>query len=259
MKPKFFAATAFAAILAIAAPALAQSESDPSGANRGLLSLDFPGGTLADYGAAIQKAAGWANIVMDPQASEVRIPKCELRSVSVLSALQAASEMVEQIDAQVGIVVNVIHQSGGSPINTVDVQRARSAPPEVVEAKTDRYTVISIREIVAPPSGAAGMKPEAILTAIDTAVGLMGGGPQAVIKYHSDTGLVLMQGTLNQVNVVEQVVERIRADVRGRQGRALGAGDSGRAAASLDDRIAELEKELGRLKQEKAEKSGGAK
>lgn len=263
MKPLFLAPTALAVCLALS-PAFAQSESEAeaAGTARATFSLDFPGGTLAEYGAAIQKAAGWANIVMDPKASEVRLPKCELRQVSALSALQAAGEMVEQIDPSVGIVVNVIHHSGGAAINTVSVNLARPRKPEAPESKTDRYNVLSLREIVSPPNGAAGLKAEVVLTAVDAAVGLMGDGPRATVKYHSDSGLLLVLGTVEQVYVVEQVVDQIRNDVRSRPAAALAkpaAGSGEKKAASLDERIADLERELARLKEERREKSDGAK
>jgi uncharacterized small protein (DUF1192 family) len=256
LSPWMFVAAMLSLATALPALTFAQEKGDASETPRAALSLTFPGGTLADYGAAIQEAAGWANIVMDPRASEVRLPKCELRGVTVKSALEAAAAMVEQRDGQVTIGVSVIHQAGFAPVNTVSVYFAKPLPVESPSSASDRFTVLSIREIVSPPSGASAsfLKPEAVLTAIETAVGLATSRLKAVVKYHPDTQLVIVQGSQSQVSLVQQIVEQIRQDVRARGGRSSDARDGGKAIASIEERIAGAERELARLRAELAER-----
>ena len=101
---------------------------------------------------------------------------------------------------------------------------------------------MSIREIVAPASGAKdALKAEAVLTAIDTAVGLSSGRKETTVKYHPDTGLIIVQGPPDEVSLVAEVVAQIRSDVRGRSEPAP------KDSAGLEKRIALVESKIGRL------------
>ena len=245
----------------LAAPASALAQEAPGGVEtpKKLITIQFPGGSLADYGTAVQTAAGWANIVMDPRSAEVRIPRCELRSVSVSGALEAARAMLQQTTEEVGVSVDVINQ-GGAPVFTVRVHFSRpKSTGGSDEEPGDRYVVISLREILAPGSA---LKPEAVLTAVDTALGLsVAGGPKAVVKYHSDTSLLIVQGTQTQVNLVREVVEAIRTDVRRGSAKPAGAvpSEAVKSGPSIEDRIAEAESELARLRKMQKDASGSPK
>jgi hypothetical protein len=228
-----------------------------SDASNKTVSIRFEGGSLADYVAAVQEAAGWVNVVVDPRASEVKVLPCELRHVSVPSALEAAGAMIRHGSGEVSMAVDAILQQWGWPVYAVRLHFASRRANEPPPFDPIHHSVFSIREILSPPAGAAGLKAEAVLTAIDTAVGLAAAESRAVIKYHADTGLVIVQGTVDQVRLVDEVISRIRDDAR--MGRApaeksRAAGEK-KSAGTIEERIAVAERELDELRKELARKN----
>ena len=51
---------------------------------------------------------------------------------------------------------------------------------------------------------------DAVLTAIDTGLGVEGGGTVAKIKFHQDSGLLFVRGTHEQTSMVSSILDALR-------------------------------------------------
>jgi hypothetical protein len=100
------------------------------------------------------------------------------------------------------------------------MRTATQAVPGVRPPKSVR--VFSLRSLT---SGSDALKPETVLTAIDTALGLQradGEGEPASIKLHAESGLLVVHGDPAQIDAVEQVLSAMEKDSR-QQASALEA------------------------------------
>src|SRR5882672_1301492 len=92
--------------LGFAAVALAQSKKpannpEPTPTGEKLVTMKFPGGTVADYAAALKKAAGDVNIVVALEAKDIPMPAVELTDASVEGALHVVHGRTVQKDDRI--------------------------------------------------------------------------------------------------------------------------------------------------------------
>jgi hypothetical protein len=171
--------------------------------------IDFPGGTLIDFVRAVQKAAGGVNVVTSPGADQIRLGPASLKNVSVRTALEASRSLVVDAENE-SVSTNMLAKGAGEPVYLVNYSKrkdARGVYPD--EADLRVYSLEGI--------DAGGMKVESVLSAVDTAVGLVGGSPKAVIKYHSDSHLLLVWANRAQMVAVDQVISALRPASRAQQ------------------------------------------
>jgi len=196
------------------------------------ISVDFRGGTLADYVRALREAGPTVNIVAPESAARVKLPPIVLRETSIEAALRAATFVVEPgtalgINVSVGSLPNV--GPIGEPVFSVAVQQNNATGPAVGPAgmaSPQAVRVFSLRGLV-PPAGAAAdgvsyLEVKTILTAIDTGLGVAatqeqeqtGASDKAVLRLHEDSGLLFVAGNIAQLRLVEEVLSNLSHEVR---------------------------------------------
>ncbi len=243
---------AAAMLFALPARPAAAQEAPEAKTAPGLQTFDllFPGGTLDEFVNDVKRAAGTVNIVVDPDAKDILVAQFEVKNVSVPTALELVGAVLRS--PNVRVAPEMIFKGGGAPVyavhavrsSLVNVSGARGGAEETV------YRVISIQEVVAPLGGGRdGLRPEAVLSAIDAAIGVAGGsGEIPVIKYHPETGILIVKGTVDQTRLVEEVVLNIRNDRRGRApGAKVATGDE-KATADLEKQLVDAKNEITRLR-----------
>jgi len=206
--------------------------------------VEFPGGTIKDYIDVLSKAAPDLNVVIRPETADVPMPPVSLKGVAHGTALQLIPALAEsggEIKVQpvlgpsgsgsevfvIGIqppqapgtpMMQVMHGTPGLPgramrtVGPAGLGGALPAVPGVRPPKSVR--VFSLRSLT---SGSDALKPETVLTAIDTALGLQRAddeGEPAAIKLHAESGLLVVHGVPEQIDAVEQVLTTMERDIR---------------------------------------------
>jgi hypothetical protein len=210
-----------------------------------LLSVEFPGGTIKDYIEVLAKAAPDLNVVIRPETAEIPMPPVSLKGVAHGTALQLIPALAESggeikvqpvlgpsgSGSEVYVIGTQPPQAPGTPVMNVTyggtpgmpgramrtvgptgLGGALPAVPGVRPPKSVR--VFSLRSLT---SGSDALKPETVLTAIDTALGLQRAddeGEPASIKLHAESGLLVVHGAPEQIDVVEQVLTTMERDIR---------------------------------------------
>lgn len=169
-----------------------------------LIDLDFPGGTLGAFLDALRAVSGELNILGNsPEAmTEVKLPPIRLRSVPVDPALRV-------IEGDYRIDDHSMHEIRIDVIDRVDnygdkiyrirhERRGRHGDPQV--------KVWSVADLIQ-----AGMSAEDVLTAVESAVGLVAKkDTDSKIRFHESTSLMLATGSLDEVSAIGQVIAQLR-------------------------------------------------
>lgn len=227
--------------LSLAGPALAQDEGvpvrksvqvaraapDPAGPDV-ILTINFPGGTVGDYINQLKAAAGKqpANIVTSRAATEVQIGPISLREVSLYTALSAIAtaagrDTIWSVQTLVSPTTKAIE---GYAIEFE--QRNKVAQPRLYSPSDVGIQVISLRDITEPipgdPPGVPLTKPaEVVLTAVRAALDLTDDhAAPPEMKYHEDSGLLIIRGNGDQMGAVTQTLQQMRDDIRRRRDAA---------------------------------------
>lgn len=234
-------ALALAAALIVAPLAAPPTSASGQSADQlpSLISVEFRGGSAAEYVEAIRRAAEEVNILVDPGLSDVPMPPLTLTHVSTDTALE--------------LLESRVHEGRDGTVR-VRVQRVRNVPHEVAtfqvraelisgrQRPTDAG-VLSIREITE-----SGIAAEAVIDAIKVALEVAGSPTKADIRYHKETGLVIARGDVSQLATVDQVIARLRDSVD--EDRETRARHDLRSALleiqGLTQRLEQLERELHR-------------
>lgn len=153
------------------------------------VSFTFPGGTLKEYVALVKEKFGnQAQIILAPDIEGFTIDPVEFESVSAFAPMQLLPPL-----ANGQIEVDVV---GGI---------WRVAPPPF------HTRVFSVRKFIRTKSGEP--QEEAIRALISAVEATLALGSQSIpnikIKIHPETGLLLVSGTQQQVEIVEEIVSQL--------------------------------------------------
>ncbi|TVQ59841.1 MAG: hypothetical protein EA379_09745 [Phycisphaerales bacterium] len=159
--------------------------------------LDFPGGTVEEYVAAIRRAHPPANIVVLAGAGAWGLPPVRLQNVTVAASLDTIQQEVMHPDG--GMSLLTMRESrvlgGDEPVYTMSFNSMGRAP----KVRTRVWTISS--------HIAAGITPSALLGAVEASLEL---DPSAsTIRYHEPTALLIVRGTEDQLDVVEHVLVEV--------------------------------------------------
>jgi hypothetical protein len=191
-----------------------------------ILNADFPGGTLADYIDTVKRAGAEheaPTIMVRGDADSLPVGPVELRQIAMYSALQLLDGM--HADPERGQFFrvntrNVGTPAGGQPAFLVEIES--QGRPEVAPPRD--FRVLPIREITEALPGDPPeivLPAETVLTAIETVLGIASAdGAATEIRYHPESGLLMLAGPVNSLNAAEQVLDRIFTDVEQRRDRA---------------------------------------
>lgn len=224
------------------APALSVAQSNvtqgqPAGLGRQaraevLVSVNFTGGTLADYADALTQAArpNPANIILRGNAEQVFIGPATLEKASISSALMAVGG--EYISGNERLLVTTQEFSSaqgyagpdtdrGQPVYSVQVlesSRRSTGQPERRE-----IIVLQIKELTTPLPGdppESVVPAENVLTAIEAVLDISGNAEDTEIKYHAPSGLVMLAGPESALQSAQEVLHQLTRDVNNRRERA---------------------------------------
>lgn len=191
-----------------------------------VISLDFPGGPIEEYVAAVKDAAAPrpVNVVIRGQTSGFTLEPVRLQDVSVSLALKMPEGSVEQRDGSI-VSVRVLerHADAGEPVYLLDMQRVVHGA-ERPGASPAEVLVLSLNEITTalpgdPPE--VVVPAETVLTAVETAIGVAGGESAAPeIRFHPESSLLIVAGSKEAARATSEVVRNIFNDVTQRRTRA---------------------------------------
>jgi hypothetical protein len=202
--------------------ALSAAGSDVFAAAPPSFTLSFEGGTVKAYVDLIAKQ-GDVNVVIDREVGESKMPALELKNVFAETALQLVPQLATPSVEGATISFDVLADAP-SPVYVLKL-RARAPTtravgmPMPVMAQPPRpepeLLVLSLNELIRPtlPAGEAAepVRAETILTAIDAALGMPGGEGvrPPTIKFHQESGLLLVRGSIDQLSIAQQIVEQL--------------------------------------------------
>lgn len=234
------------------------------------LSVEFQGGTIEEYVLVLSKAAPNLNVVIRPETKEIPMPPVSLKGVGYGTALQlipalAASEEEIAVTPVLGspgsgsevFVIGVQAARGGAvgmanpgmPMGRMPSRPMRGGPITLIDANAAAEKSVRVFSLRSLTSDQGGLKPETVLTAIDTALGLQGAKEAASIKLHAESGLLVVYGAPAQIDVVEQVLTTMERDIRSKAAAEQQALQNENVnlkmtVESLKARLAELEVRL---------------
>jgi len=251
------AAAVFCAAFALATPAVtAQETSKGSEANAGFaVSLQFQGGTLADYLKLVEKRSGRVNIVVPPAASEIEFPPVTLASAPVHSAIELVNSLVNQNEWKVHV------SPVGGPLlpetNQVYTVRVEGRRGGTARSEPRKNAIFSLRFLTEPhpyENRDLCMKAETVLTAIETALAASGFDGRPSMKFHADSGILVIRGDTADLQVANEVIDRLERDLRERKSTLMQTAQRNeKRATKVEESIAKLEAEVEKLKAEVAE------
>ncbi len=187
--------------------------------------VNFPGGTVQQYIDYLRSVApnNTVNVVITGDVGQAMIPAVSLKGVTATQAVEFLPGVVEgpravTIDAnrnRVGTpgVFTLRYQTTGNPL--------MDSPPPI--------SIFQISDLIRPDDNAgsalaSGTLPvNTILTAIENAVTMVG-GPRPEVKFHAESGVLLMKGSQPQMDATRDILFNLREST----GRvdSLGGGSS---------------------------------
>jgi len=203
----------------------AQEAGGPAGPTRRrapepvVVSFTFDGGTLKEFVAAVRKDQPKANIVLATRANSAVIPPMILRDAGVEQALEGAC-MAAEADFQVRVKE---FRGAGQPVYSIYAY-AQPSPAGVTMVGPKpgdlHQRVLTLNDLTAQrASGMPSMKVETVLSALDLAMADENKPPR--IRYHEDAGLLLVRGTYEQIEVIEQIIVTLSRDLDKQENRYI--------------------------------------
>lgn len=187
-----------------------------------LVTMSFPGGTLADFCDAIRAKEPRANIVLAPLAAGARLPAMDLRGAGLDQALEGACAIAEsaaliRIKDFRGAGEPVFTITAQEPVMTVgkigpDGKMSTGSMPGTLP-RTETTEVFSLNRLLDPKDG-SGFPVTTVLSAIETAT-----GDQALtaMRFHKESGLLIARGRAEQLGLVRDVLISLERDVMDRR------------------------------------------
>ncbi len=239
--PRLAVILAFGMVVGLCCPAVATLQTSGGSRAGDAIELDFPGGTLSTYINAIQAAAGGVNIVlMSAAASNIELPPLQLNAVSAGDALKLI-EGEHRVD-QLTVVRLKTRRIDASGPGLKPILRVFAEWPSPSNSDVKVWSVLDLF--------CDEMKPEDVLTAVETAVELLNDDENKVqVQFHAATGVLIARGTPRQVNTIGDVLSELRGHMvlKG----VFDGLEQAAAAAPLEPSSA-LEQMLGELKEIKS-------
>ncbi len=238
-----------------------QGQPDPSR----ITSVDFPGGKLKDYVAMLKKSATRPVNVVISGTEDVTLPPISLKDVSVDAAVGIV-EYIEPVEMSLDVEAIWPGSSGGPEGNPVFVVRPRNmhldSPGGRKAEPAPNIAVFSLRSLLETAPGTPDLPvtrtdPASLLTAVETALTMGGEGQKAEMKFHPETGVLVVRGTPGQTAAVGKLLSEVHGDLDRFRSGATNArlkeaelqADVRRAEVDVTSARAEVEAAMEALKQ----------
>lgn len=209
-------------------PALAQDSPTPGGAVARstppfTVTLDFPGGSLANYLDAIRRAAGHnpANIMIRGDAADIQIAPVSLRDITIDQATELIAGPHSEGPRRYHVETSrYAAESAAGAAYLVVIHDAGDA----AAVRPSRVSILTLRDLICPLPGDprdSTVPAEVALTAVEAAVAVAAPeGQRSKIQFHAESGLLVLAGPPEAISAAEEVLDRIRSDVRARRERS---------------------------------------
>lgn len=179
----------------------AQDESPDTG----LISVDFPGGTITEYVNALAKAAGSLNVLISPEAADFSMPPVKLTKVSVSAAIDLVKgTRTDKNDRFVNLDVDQMRQTEANEQITFKIDAHRPNRGRPTEVKT-LSRVWSIAHLI--QDGVFNSK--VVLEAVEMAIAVTKSTSKVDIRFHEATGLLIASGSTSQLSAIENVLDEL--------------------------------------------------
>jgi uncharacterized phage infection (PIP) family protein YhgE len=177
------------------------------------------------------------NIAVQDRAQRFMVPPVSLRNVTVYTALITLQSIADSRgDEYIGIDASSPQDPEASPAFMIGVNKRTVSGGPGTPPTPERVTrSLSLRELIDGGAAAGGMAPEVILSAVDGVLQLEDkeGAEPAQVKFHKDSGLLLIRGTHQQIAAVEEALDRLTASVK-RERALAGSNKAADARRKLD-------------------------
>ena len=190
----------------ITAPAILTALSD----DQTLISIDFEGGSVADYIAAVRRAAPDTNVIMSPELANIAFFPTSLRGVTSHGALNLLQGH-RQFDKD-GAMTSAIqfemrsHPDFGAAVFIIKADRRPTQSPSAPELVTRVFSLASLTE---------HMDTAVILAAVETATTIHGDDQHpAGLTLHEPTELLFVRAPMEQIRLIEAAIAQLQTTTR---------------------------------------------
>ncbi len=182
-------------------PAAPAAQGGPDDDAPRLISVKFQGGSAAQFIAAIRRVAGELNVVVAPEASEITIPAMTLNGVTPPAALNLVDGTTHQSRGGRSVKLTVKHMRVYSPHERPTYQVVAHVMGPTASTSAGVWTLAGVLE--------SGIGSEAVLSAIQLALEVLGSGIPADVRFHEETALLIARGDTDQLQTIHEVLDRL--------------------------------------------------
>lgn len=186
--------------LLVAATAAAQDAGSIFAEDQPLISVRFDGGTAVEYVEAVRRAAGDINVIIAPEAAEVAMPPIRLQEVSPGAALELVGDQTHTAHGR-RVQLRVQEVGRHDPRERPTYRIFALVTGRVEEQGAHVWTVAFLLD--------NDISSDAVLSAVEMALDVVGGGSELDVRFHKDTGLLIATGTEVQLDTIDEVVGRL--------------------------------------------------
>lgn len=170
-----------------------------------LISVDFPGGTVAEYVAALTKAAGSMNVLISPEAAEFSMPAVKLTKVTVSSAIDLVEgQWTENRDPTVYLDVDHVTQYDSREQRTYRINAKLNIRRSQVREKI-QSRVWSISHLIKDDVFDSNL----VLAAVEMAIEITKSLNKVDMRFHEATSLLIASGSKTQLDAIEGVLDAL--------------------------------------------------
>jgi hypothetical protein len=175
--------------------------SESEGSINAPISVDFAGGSLAEFVQHIKEKTNANKILLRGPAGRFDIEPVAFDNVSMTGILTAFSGAEQVLDTGERLRLNVDSRFG---VLLVEVQvDARQAQERLDPVRTASWSLASMR-------GPGKLSTEEMLTAIEAAVEVSGAADSAKIRFHDETSLLIVSARTDALETIDGVLEQLR-------------------------------------------------
>jgi hypothetical protein len=165
------------------------------------ITVDFQGGSLADFVRHLQKESGARNILLRGPSDRFEIKPVEFKAVTPMSILTAFSGAEQVLQSGERMRLNVENRAG---ILLVEVlPDTRMVHQQQNPMRTASWSLASMR-------GHGRLTSDQILTAIEAAVEVSGGGDSTNLRFHEETSLLIVSGGSDTLQTITSVLGQLQ-------------------------------------------------
>ena len=155
------------------------------------IDLEFKGGLFSDFvSLMMQSTDPKINLAAAPEILKAKIPELSLRKVTVPNALLAAITAAEDPAKHFWVLES---GEGLNPLYRISSRNGPQSPKPIAESTLQVF----------PLKEWAG-SPEITLSAVESAISLLGGTEAPKVSFHKDSGLLMVSGSAASIDTVKK-------------------------------------------------------